>query len=59
MDIIAEAKATSGTINSRNDLLQKQLEMLKTIYEHHAISEAEYKRSSGTLIAKMQARNSI
>ena len=59
MDIIAEAKATSRTINSRNDLLQKQLEMLKTIYEHHAISEAEYKRSSGALISKMQTRNSI
>ena len=59
MDIIAEAKATSRTINSRNDLLQKQLEMLKTIYEHHAISEAEYKRSSCTLISTMQARNSL
>ncbi len=54
MDIIAEAKAMPRTINSRNELLQKQLEMLKTIYEHNAISEAEYRRSSGTLISKMQ-----
>lgn len=54
MDIIAEAKAMPRKINSRNDLLQKQLEMLKTIYEHNAISEAEYKRSSGALISKMQ-----
>ncbi len=53
MDIIAEAKAMPKTVNSRNDLLQKQLEMLKTIYEHHAISEEEYLRSSRTLISKM------
>ena len=54
MDIIAEAKAMPRKINSRNDLLQKQLEMLKTIYEHNAISEAEYLRSSGALISKME-----
>lgn len=54
MDIIAEAKAMPRSISSMNELLQKQLEMLKTIYEHNAISEAEYRRSSGVLISKMQ-----
>ena len=57
MNIIAEAKAAPRKINSRNDLLQKQLEMLKTIYEHHAISEAEYQRSSSALISQMRLSN--
>ncbi len=55
MNIIAEAKAAPRTINSQRELLQKQLEMLKTMCDHHAISEAEYKRSSVALISKMQA----
>ena len=57
MNIIAEAKAAPRVINSTRELLQKQLDMLKTMYEHHAISEAEYQRSSSTLISMLRLTN--
>ena len=55
MNIIAEAKAAPRKINSTDDLLQKQLDMLRTMYEHRAISEAEFMRSSGVLKAKLNS----
>ena len=53
VNIIAEAKAAPRKINSTDDLLQKQLDMLKTMYEHRAISEAEFMRSSVVLKEKL------
>ncbi|MBO7422859.1 MAG: hypothetical protein J6T99_05670 [Oscillospiraceae bacterium] len=53
MNIIAEAKAAPRKINSTDDLIQKQLDMLRTMLEHNAISEKEYLRSSGVLKTKL------
>lgn len=55
MNIIAEAKAAPRKINSTSELLQKQLDMLRTMYEHRAISEAEFRRSSVVLVSRMKA----
>ena len=45
MNIIAEAKARKNVIQNKHDLFAVQKEMLKTMFQHHAISEAEYHRS--------------
>ena len=45
MNIIAEAKARKNVIQNNRDLFAVQKEMLKTMFLHHAISEAEYHRS--------------
>ena len=55
MNIIAEAKAAPRKINSRNELLMHQLDMLKTMFEHNAISEEEFRRSSVVLVSKMKS----
>ena len=49
--IIEAAKLADRRINNNRELLEKQLDMLKTIYEHKAISEAEYRRSVSELQA--------
>ena len=49
--IIEAAKLADRHINNNRELLEKQLDMLKTIYEHKAISEAEYRRSINALQA--------
>ena len=53
MGIIESAKMADRSIRSTQELLEKQLEMLKTIYEHHAISEAEYLRSVSVLNSRI------
>ena len=45
MNIIDEAKSASPRIRNNRDLLTAQKEMLETMLQHHAISEAEYRRS--------------
>ena len=49
MGIIEAAKLADRRIGSREELLERELEMLRIIYEHHAISEAEYLRSVSVL----------
>ena len=49
MGIIEAAKLTDRRIGSREELLERELETLRIIYEHHAISEAEYLRSVSVL----------
>ena len=56
MNIIAEAKAAPKKINSTRDLLQAQLQMLKTMFDHNAISEAEFRRSSVILVTRMESK---
>ena len=55
MNIIAEAKAAPRKINSKNELLKHQLDMLKTMFDHHAISEDEFRRSSLVLKGKIRS----
>ena len=45
MGIVEAAKLADRRIGSRQELLERELEMLRIIYEHHAISETEYFRS--------------
>mgnify|MGYP007101895597 CR=1 FL=1 len=49
MGIVEAAKSAKGHIITRQELLEKEPEMLRIIYEHHAISEAEYLRSVSVL----------
>ena len=49
MGIIEAAKLADRRIGSREELPEREPETLKIIYEHHAISEAEYLRSAGVL----------
>ena len=52
MGIIEAAKLADRRIGSREELLERELETLRIIYEHHAISEAEYLRSVSVLQRK-------
>ena len=54
MGIIEAAKLSDRSIRSTEELLRRELEMLKTIYEHRAISEAEYRRSAEILRRRLQ-----
>ena len=49
MGIIEAAMLADRRIGSRKELLERELEMLRIIYEHHAISETEYFRSVSVL----------
>ena len=49
MGIIEAAKLADRRIGSRKELLERELEMLRIIYEHHAISKTEYFRSVSVL----------
>ena len=49
MGIIEAAKPTDRRIRSREELPEREMEMLKIIYEHNAISEAEYLRGVNIL----------
>ena len=47
MNIIAEAKEAPTRIKNVEDLLETQLQTLKTLFEHKAISENEFRKSTG------------
>ena len=54
MNIIAEAKDAPTRIKSVEDLLETQLQTLKTIFEHKAISENEFRKSTVTIVSRMR-----
>ena len=49
MGIVEAAKLADRRIKDNQELLQKQMDTLRIVYEHHAISEAEYQRSLSVL----------
>lgn len=49
MGIIEAAKLADRHIKDNRELIQKQMDTLRIVYEHNAISEAEYKRSLSVL----------
>lgn len=49
MGIIEAAKLADRSIGSTRELLEREMEMLKIIFEHHAISEKEYLHSLSVL----------
>ncbi len=54
MNIIALAKQSENRIRNREDLMESQMEMLKTLLQHNAISEAEYRKGIDALSARAQ-----
>ena len=52
MNVIKEAKASRNRIRNNGDLLAMQKEMLETMLQHHAISEAEYQKSLRYCLSK-------
>lgn len=54
MNIIAEAKEAPTRIKSVEDLLETQLQTLKTLFEHKAISENELRKSTVTIVSRMR-----
>ncbi len=54
MGIVQSAKLADRSIRSTEELLERELEMLKIIYERHAITEAEYRRSAEILIEQQR-----
>ena len=49
MGIVEAAKQAERQIRNNRELLEKQMETLKIVYEHNAISRAEYDRSMKVL----------
>ncbi len=56
MGIVQTAIQADRSIRSNEELLERELEMLKIIYERHAISEAEYRRSAEILRQNMKKK---
>ena len=49
MGIVQSAVLAERRINNNLELLKKEIETLTIIYEHNAISEAEYQKSVSIL----------
>ena len=54
MNIIAEAKEAPTRIKNVEDLLETQLQTLKTLFEHKAICENEFRKSTVTIVSRMR-----
>lgn len=55
MGIIQQAVLADRSIRNKKELLEREMETLRTVYEHRAISEAEYNRSLAVLKKQMPA----
>ena len=55
MGIIQQAVLADRTIRNKKELLEREMETLRIVYEHRAISEAEYSRSLAVLKKQMPA----
>ena len=49
MGIIQQAVLADRSIRNKKELLEREMETLRIVYEHRAISEAEYNRSVAVL----------
>ena len=49
MGIIQQAVLADRSIRNKKELLESEMETLRIVYEHRAISEAEYNRSVAVL----------
>lgn len=59
MGIIEQAKLADRRIADSQQLIEQEIETVRIIYEHHAISRAEYFRSTEILknrLASMRAK---
>ncbi len=58
MGIIQQAVLTDRKLRSTRELIEREIETLRTVYEHHAISEAEYNRSLAVLMRQLGSQDS-
>ena len=58
MGIIQQAVLTDRKLRSTRELIEREIETLRIVYEHHAISEAEYNRSLTVLKRQLGAQES-
>ena len=49
MGIIQQAVLSDRKLRSTRELIEREIDTLTIVYEHHAISEAEYLRSVSVL----------
>lgn len=57
MGIIQQAMLADRRIYSTRELIENQMQTIQTVYEHHAISEAEYNRSLAFLNRQLGSLN--
>ena len=58
MGIIQQAVLTDRKLRSTRELIEREIETLRIVYEHHAISEAEYNRSLAVLKRQLGSQDS-
>ncbi len=55
MGIIQQAVLADRKLRSTRELIEREIDTLRIVYEHHAISEAEYNRSLAVLKRHLSA----
>ncbi len=58
MGIIQQAVLADRKLRSTRELIEREIDTLRIVYEHHAISEAEYNRSLAVLKRQLGAQES-
>ena len=57
MGIIQQAILSDNRIRSTRDLIEQEMNTIRVVYEHNAISEAEYNRSLAVLKNQLSSLN--
>ena len=57
MGIIQQAVLADRKLRSTRELIEREIDTLRIVYEHHAISEAEYNRSLAVLRRQLGAQD--
>ena len=57
MGIIQQAVLSDRRVRSTRELIEREIDTLRIVYEHHAISEAEYNRSMSVLKRQLAAQD--
>ena len=56
MGIIQQAVLTDRKLRSTRELIEREIDTIRIVYEHNAISEAEYNRSLSVLKRQLAAQ---
>ena len=57
MGIIQQAVLSDRKVRSTKELIEREIDTLRIVYEHHAISETEYNRSLTVLKRQLAAQD--
>ena len=57
MGIIQQAVLSDRKVRSTRELIEREIDTLRIVYEHNAISEAEYNRSLTVLKRQLAAQD--